>query len=228
MAWTCDRADLAVLVRAFQGVEPVEALTEHLQPVEFHCGHTIYAEGDQADCLYIVIAGKVKIGRRSPDGRERMMGIMGPADMFGAVSMFDSGSRTADASAVTDVRAVSMDRIALRILMTGCPEMAEQLLRVLARRLRLTDNTVAALISADGPGRLAKQLLQMAQRFGRHEDGGLRVTHDLTQEELAHLIGASRETVNKALANFTNRGWLRVDGRSVLIFEPERLARRAR
>jgi CRP-like cAMP-binding protein len=157
-----------------------------------------------------------------------MMGIMGPADMFGAVSMFDSGSRTADASAVTDVRAVSMDRIALRILMTDCPEMAEQLLRVLARRLRLTDNTVAALISADGPGRLAKQLLQMAQRFGRHEDGGLRVTHDLTQEELAHLIGASRETVNKALANFTNRGWLRVDGRSVLIFEPERLARRAR
>ncbi|MDT5366553.1 MAG: family transcriptional regulator, cyclic receptor protein [Mycobacterium sp.] len=228
MAWTCDRTDLAVLVRAFQGVEPVEVLTEQLQPVEFPCGHTIYTEGDQADCLYIVIAGKVKIGRRSPDGRERMMGIMGPADMFGAVSMFDSGSRTADASAVTDVRAVSMDRIALRILMTDCPEMAEQLLRVLARRLRLTDNTVAALISADGPGRLAKQLLQMAQRFGRHEDGGLRVTHDLTQEELAHLIGASRETVNKALANFTNRGWLRVDGRSVLIFEPERLARRAR
>ena len=228
MAWTCDRTDLAVLVRAFQGVEPVEALTEQLQLVEFPCGHPIYTEGDQADCLYIVIAGKVKIGRRSPDGRERMMGIMGPADMFGAVSMFDSGSRTADASAVTDVRAVSMDRIALRILMTGCPEMAEQLLRVLARRLRLTDNTVAALISADGPGRLAKQLLQMAQRFGRHEDGGLRVTHDLTQEELAHLIGASRETVNKALANFTNRGWLRVDGRSVLIFQPERLARRAR
>jgi CRP/FNR family transcriptional regulator, cyclic AMP receptor protein len=228
VAWTCDRADLAVLVRALQGVEPVEALTEQLQPVEFPCGHTIYTEGDQSDCLYIVIAGKVKIGRRSPDGRERMMGIMGPADMFGAVSMFDSGSRTADASAITDVRAVSMDRIALRILMTGCPEMAEQLLRVLARRLRLTDNTVAALISADGPGRLAKQLLQMAQRFGRHEDGGLRVTHDLTQEELAHLIGASRETVNKALANFTNRGWLRVDGRSVLIFEPERLARRAR
>jgi CRP-like cAMP-binding protein len=217
-----------VLVRAFQGVEPADALTEHLEPVGFPCGHTIYAEGDQADCLYIVVAGKVKIGRRSPDGRQRWLGIMGPADMFGAVSMFDPGTRTADASAITDVRAVSMDRIALRVLMTGYPEVAEQLLRVLARRLRLTDNTLAALISADGPGRLAKQLLQFAQRFGRHEDAGLRVTHDLTQEELAHLIGASRETVNKALANFTNRGWLRVDGRSVLIFEPERLARRAR
>jgi CRP/FNR family transcriptional regulator, cyclic AMP receptor protein len=228
VAWTCDPADQAVLVKAFQDVEPLEALTEQLQLVEFPVGHTIYAEGDRAECLYIVIAGKVKIGRRSPDGRQRMLGIMGPADMFGAVSMFDSGTRTADACTITDVRAVSMDRVALRVLMAGYPEVAEQLLRVLARRLRLTDNTLAALISADGPGRLAKQLLQFAQRFGRHEDEGLRVTHDLTQEELAHLIGASRETVNKALANFTNRGWLRVDGRSVLIFEPERLARRAR
>ena len=179
-------------------------------------------------CLYIVIAGKVKVGRRSLDGRQRILGIMGPADMFGAVSMFESGTRTADASALTDVRAVSMDRIALRILMTGYPEIAEQLLRVLARRLRLYDNTLATLISADRPGRVANQLLQLAQRFGRHENDGLRVTHDLTQEELAHLIGTSRETVNKALANFTQRGWIRVDGKSVVIREPERLARRAR
>ena len=228
MAWTCDAADLAVLARTFHGVEPAEALTEQLCPVVLPCGHTIYAEGDRAECLYILIEGKVKISRRAPDGRQRMLGIMGPADMFGAVSMFDSGARTADASTITDVRAVSMDRVSWRVLMTGHPEIAEQLLRVLARRLRLTDNTVAALISADGPGRLAKQLLQFAQRFGSHEDNGLRVTHDLTQEELAHLIGASRETVNKALSNFTNRGWLRVDGRSVVIFEPERLARRAR
>jgi CRP/FNR family transcriptional regulator, cyclic AMP receptor protein len=230
VAWTCDRADLAVLVRAeiFHGVESIEALTEQLHVVEFPCGQTIYVEGDQADCLYIVVAGKVKIGRRSHDGRQRLLGIMGPADMFGAVSMFDSGNRTADAHAITDVRAVSMDRIALRILMTGHREIAEHFLRVLARRLRLTDNTVAALISTDGPGRVANQLLQLAQRFGRHEDDGLRVRHDLTQEELAHLTGASRETVNKALANFTQRGWIRVDRRSVLIFEPERLARRAR
>ena len=230
MAWTCDRADLAVLVRAeiFHRVEPVEALTEQLQLVEFPCGQTIYAEGDQADCLYIVIAGRVKVGRRSLDGRQRILGIMGPADMFGAVSMFESGTRTADASALTDVRAVSMHRITLRILMTGYPEIAEQLLRVLARRLRLSDNTLATLISADGPGRVANQLLQLAQRFGRHENDGLRVTHDLTQEELAHLIGTSRETVNKALAIFTQRGWIRVDGKSVVIREPERLARRAR
>jgi CRP-like cAMP-binding protein len=68
----------------------------------------------------------------------------------------------------------------------------------------------------------------MAGRFGTRDGGVLRVTHDLTQEELAQLVGASRETVNKALADFASRGWLRLDGKSVIILDPERLARRAR
>jgi CRP/FNR family cyclic AMP-dependent transcriptional regulator len=212
VAWICD-----------------QALTQHARGVEFPRGHTIYSEGERGDCLYIILDGKVKIVRRSPDdGQERLLGIMGPSDMFGAISMFDSGRRTADAIAMTDLRAESMDRNALRALVIEHPEVADQLLRVLARRLRLTDNALASLISTDGAGRLAKQLLQLAQRFGSQESDGLRVTHDLTQEEIAQLIGTSRETVNKALANFTNRGWIRVDGKSVLIREPERLARRAR
>ena len=108
------------------------------------------------------------------------------------------------------------------------PEIAEQLLRVLARRLRRTNDTLADLIFTDVPGRVAKELLQLAQRFGSREGGGLRVTHDLTQEELAQLVGASRETVNKALADFAHRGWLRLEGKTVVILDPERLRRRAR
>ena len=107
-------------------------------------------------------------------------------------------------------------------------EIAEQLLRVLARRLRRTNDALADLIFTDVPGRVAKNLLQMAGRFGTRDGGVLRVTHDLTQEELAQLVGASRETVNKALADFASRGWLRLDGKSVIILDPERLARRAR
>ena len=68
----------------------------------------------------------------------------------------------------------------------------------------------------------------LAQRFGTPEGGALRVIHDLTQDEIAQLTGASRETVNKALSDFTRRGWIRLEGKSVLICEPERLARRAR
>jgi CRP-like cAMP-binding protein len=108
------------------------------------------------------------------------------------------------------------------------PEIAEQLLRVIARRLRRTNNMLADLIFTDVPGRVAKALLSLAQRFGTQEAGMLRVTHDLTQEEIAQLVGASRETVNKALADFAQRGWMRLEGKSVLILEPDRLARRAR
>jgi CRP-like cAMP-binding protein len=94
---------------------------------------------------------------------------------------------------------------------------------VVARRLRRTNDNVADLIFTDVPGRVAKQLLQLAQRFGTQEDGALRVTHDLTQAEIAQLVGASRETVNKALGDFAHRGWITLEGKSVLISNAERL-----
>src|SRR5712672_3020443 len=231
--WQADRAHVdKVLARAgmFQGVEPraVSALTAELHPVDFPSGHTVFVEGQPGDRLYIVISGKVKIGRRAPDGRENLLTIMGPSDMFGELSIFDPGPRTSSATTITEVRAVSMDRDALRAWIADRPEIAEQLLRVLARRLRRTNNNLADLIFTDVPGRVAKQLLQLAQRFGTQEGGALRVTHDLTQEEIAQLVGASRETVNKALADFAHRGWIRLEGKSVLISDSERMARRAR
>ena len=221
-----------VLARAgiFQGVEPgaVDALTKELTEVEFPRGHVIFNEGEPGDRLYIILSGKVKLGRRSPDGRENLLSVMGPSDMFGEMSIFDPGPRTSSATTVTEVKVATMDREALKKWIKDRPEIAEQLLRVLARRLRRTNNNLADLIFTDVPGRVAKQLLQLAQRFGTHENGALRVTHDLTQEEIAQLVGASRETVNKALADFAQRGWLRLEGKSVLISDSERLARRAR
>jgi CRP/FNR family transcriptional regulator, cyclic AMP receptor protein len=214
----------------FQGVDPSAAqdLKAALEPVSFPRSHVIFAEGEPGDRLYIVLSGKVKIGRRSPDGRENLLAVFGPSDMFGELSIFDPGPRTSTATTVTEVSAVSMDRAALREWITKRPEIAEQLLRVIARRLRRTNNMLADLIFTDVPGRVAKALLQLAHDFGTQEGGMLRVTHDLTQEEIAQLVGASRETVNKALADFAHRGWLRLEGKSVLILEPQRLVRRAR
>ncbi len=214
----------------FQGVDPsaVDALRSALEPVSFPRAHVIFAEGELGDRLYIIQSGKVKIGRKSADGRENLLAVFGPSDMFGELSIFDPGPRTSTATTVTEVKAVSMDRAALREWITKRPEIAEQLLRVIARRLRRTNNMLADLIFTDVPGRVAKALLQLAHDFGTLESGMLRVTHDLTQEEIAQLVGASRETVNKALADFAQRGWLRLEGKSVLILEPARLARRAR
>jgi CRP/FNR family transcriptional regulator, cyclic AMP receptor protein len=227
-----DRVAREILVRAalFQGVEPsgVSALTKQLLPVDFPPGHTVFGEGDPGDWLYIIVSGKVKIGRRSPDGHESLLTIMGPSDMFGDLSIFDPAPRTSSATTITEVRAVSLDRDALRAWIADRPEMAERLLRVLARRLRRTNSNVTDLIFTDVPGRVAKQLLLLAQRFGTQEGGALRVTHDLTQEEIAQLVGATRDTVNKVLADFAHRGWIQLDAKSVLICDSERLARRAR
>jgi CRP-like cAMP-binding protein len=199
-----------------------------LQRVDFRRGHTVFAQGEPGDELYVIIAGKVKIGRRSPDGRDNLLAVMGPSDMFGELSIFDPGSRTSSATTITEVRAVSMDRDALRAWIADRPAIAQQLLQVLARRLRRTNDNLADLIFTDVPGRVARQLLYLAQRFGIQEDGVLRVIHDLTQEEIAQLVGASRETVNKALADFAQRGWIRVGVRTVWIYDPERLAKRAK
>ena len=102
------------------------------------------------------------------------------------------------------------------------------MLQALARRLRRTNEAMADLVFTDVPGRVAKALLDLADRFGRPAAEGVRVTHDLTQEELAQLVGASRETVNKALSEFVSRGWIRLDGRAVVLLDQERLAHRAR
>ena len=110
----------------------------------------------------------------------------------------------------------------------GRPVVARGLLAQLAGRLRKANDVVADLVFSDVPGRVAKALLDLADRFGRTADDGVHVHHDLTQEELAQLVGASRETVNKALADFASRGWLRLEPRSVVIMDVERLARRAR
>ncbi len=221
-----------VLAKAglFQGValEAAEALASSLGYSEQSKGETVFVEGEQGDSLYIVLEGKVKIGRRAADGRENMLSVMGPSDMFGELSLFDPGPRTATATVVTDARLASLAHSSLRPWITERPEIAEQLLRVLARRLRRTNDALADLIFTDVPGRVAKALLGLGERFGTEEEGGTRVHHDLTQEELAQLVGASRETVNKALADFASRGWLRVDSRAVTILDHERLARRAR
>jgi CRP/FNR family cyclic AMP-dependent transcriptional regulator len=213
----------------FQGYESaVAAVTKQLQPVDFARQSTVFAEGEPADRMYIIISGKVKIGHRSPDGRDHLLAIMGPSDMFGELSLFDPGVRTASATTLTEVRAVSLDRDALRGWMAERPEVAEELLRLLSRRLRRTHYKLTDQIFTDVPGRVAKQLLVLAQQFGTREGDAVRVAHDLTQEEIAQLVGASREATNHALCTFADRGWIQWESHNMLILDAERLARRAR
>mgnify|MGYP000004553601 CR=1 FL=1 len=191
-------------------------------------GGVIFSEGEPGDRMYVILDGKVKLGQTSPDGRESLLAVLGPGEVFGELSLFDPGPRTATATAVTDTVVVGLGHADLRPWLTGRPEVAEALLQALAQRLRRTNEALADLVFSDVPGRVAKQLLELADKFGQPGPDGVLVHHDLTQEELAQLVGASRETVNKALADFTSRGWIEVDQRQVLLMDMERLARRAR
>jgi CRP/FNR family cyclic AMP-dependent transcriptional regulator len=208
--------------------EAAVALRASLTETRLRRGEVLFREGDLGDKLFIVTEGKVKLGKSSSDGRENLLAILGPGQMFGELSLFDRGPRSATVTAVTDCVMQSLSHDEMLEWLTGRPAVARGLLAQLGSRLRKANDVVADLVFSDVPGRVAKALLDLASQFGRTADDGIHVHHDLTQEELAQLVGASRETVNKALADFASRGWLRLEPRSVVILDAERLHRRAR
>ena len=204
------------------------ALASRMTEVRLGRGERLFAEGDEGDSLYVVLEGKIKLTRAAMDGRENLLSVIGPGEMFGELSLFDPRPRTSTASAVTEARLAALAHDKLLIWLDGRPEVALHLLRALAQRLRRANDVMADLVFTDVPGRVAKQLLDLAGRFGEDQPDGLHVNHDLTQEELAQLVGASRETVNKALADFAGRGWIHLSARAVVLLDQDRLRRRAR
>jgi CRP-like cAMP-binding protein len=204
------------------------SLLANMVSVKIAKGTILFAEGDGGDQLYVIAEGKLKLGTSSGDGRENLLSILGPGEMFGELSLFDPGPRTSTATAVTDAKLLSLGQEKLLPWLAENPKVALQLLARLAQRLRRTNEAVGDLVFSDVPGRVAKALIDLGERFGKKTDEGLFVHHDLTQEELAQLVGASRETVNKALADFAGRNWLKLDGRAVLITDFERLSKRGK
>jgi CRP-like cAMP-binding protein len=204
------------------------SLLASMVSVKIPKGTILFAEGDGGDQLYVIAEGKIKLGTSSGDGRENLLSILGPGEMFGELSLFDPGPRTSTATAVTDAKLLSLGQEKLLPWLVDNPKVSLQLLASLAQRLRRTNEAVGDLVFSDVPGRVAKALIDLGERFGKKTDEGLYVHHDLTQEELAQLVGASRETVNKALADFAGRNWLKLDGRAVLITDFERLSKRSK
>ena len=227
-----DHVDEAVIRKAplFSGLDSsaADSLRTSMNLVKLRKGQSLFKEGDDGDHLYVVSSGKVKLGTKSIDGRENLLMILGPGDMFGELSLFDSGPRTATATAVTDSKLLALGQDKVIPWVREHPEVSLQLLARLASRLRRTNEVVGDLVFSDVPGRVAKALIDLGVKFGDKRSEGLFVNHDLTQEELAQLVGASRETVNKALADFAQRGWLRLEARSVMILDDERLLKRGR
>lgn len=191
-------------------------------------GEILFREGTPGDRFWVILSGKIKLGHTAADGRESLIAVLGPGEILGELSVYDPGVRTATATVLAPTSMLELEHNRFVQLLEEHPSLGRQLLASLAERLRKTNAALADLVFSDVPGRVAKALLDLAARFGRPVAQGIRVPHDLTQEELAQLVGASRETVNKSLAEFSSRGWIKLDGRAVVLLDLQRLEKRAR
>ncbi|HEX6887119.1 MAG TPA: Crp/Fnr family transcriptional regulator [Candidatus Nanopelagicales bacterium] len=222
-----DRLRNAALFSALDD-DAAAALRASMVELRLTKGDVLFSEGEPGEKLFLIESGKIKLGHTASDGRESIIAVLGAGEMLGELSLFDPGPRTATAVAVTHTKVLSMSHEALLPWLVGRPDLAVALLAALARRLRRTNEALADLVFSDVPGRVAKALLELGSKFGESTPNGLVVNHELTQEELAQLVGASRETVNKALADFSQRGWITIEQRSVTLLDVDRLERRAR
>lgn len=209
------------------GDDERDALLSLMSETTLKRGESLFHEGDAGDRLYVIVEGKVKLSHTSDDGRENLIAILGPGEIIGELTLFDLGARSSTVTAIAPSKFLYLSHKDMMRYIDEHPTMAKSMLRELATRLRNTNDQMADLVFSDVPGRVAKALLDLAERFGERTPEGIYVAHDLTQEELAHLVGASRETVNKSLADFTARGWIRLEGRAVLLIQVGRLQRRA-
>lgn len=197
------------------------------RPLRVRRGTVVFRQGDPGDSMFVVVRGRVRIGRPADVGKENVLTLLGPGDLFGELTMFDPAPRRATASAVTEADLLAMSAGTIRQWLCTEPDAAWHLLHFLARRLRRTNDVVENLLFADIPRRVARALLDLADRFGRRIPDGVRVDHGLTQDELAHHVGASRESVNRTLAEFADRAVIRLESRGLIITDVTRLRRKA-
>jgi CRP/FNR family transcriptional regulator, cyclic AMP receptor protein len=195
--------------------------------VQLHRGQALFTEGDLADRVFIIEHGWVMISSIAPGGREIVLGIRGPGDVIGDLSVLDGAPRSATAVAVGDVEATVSPGSALTRALTDAAT-AMELLRILAVRLRDADRKRLEFAALDTLGRVAWRLQELGERFGEETPEGVEVELPVSQEQLASWCGASREATVKALAALRSLGCIATGRRSVVIRDAEALRRHAR
>jgi len=229
-----DDATLLRKADLFQALDPGEMarITSLTSRRQVDRGAVVFAEGDAADRMFVVCSGRVALSRRvpwaprsavplGPDAKEAIVALLEAGDLFGEMSLFDGEGRSAGARALEASELLVVPYAPLTELLTARPALLWPIVGLLARRIRVTDASLAESLFLDVPGRTAKQLLELA---GGQDEFALPIT----QEALAGMVGASRERVNKALAQFTRLGWIAVTDRRYRILRRDDLERRAR
>jgi CRP/FNR family cyclic AMP-dependent transcriptional regulator len=185
----------------------------------FRRGQMVFTTGDPGDTVIVVVSGRVKMVVRSADGGELTLTIVGPGGLFGEVSVADGGPRSADAETLEESQLLFVPRDAIQDICARVPAVAQAVTLSIAATLRRLTEAASDLVFLDLPRRLAKVLLSQP----RNDDGIVRLK--LSQEQLAHQAGGTRQSVNAALRGFERRSWIEVHDRVIVVTQVAALAR---
>jgi CRP-like cAMP-binding protein len=176
---------------------------------------TIVEEGELGDYMYIIVQGRVKVTKLSGDGREKILEFLAAGDFFGEMSLFDEAPRSASVETLSEVRALALGRTDFLGLLSRSPDLALSVIRELTRRLRQVDEQASSLSFQ----RVKDRTMGLLVRLAKEESGseGRRKTPVITHQQIADMIGTSRETVTRAVKGLKEDGWLEQEGKCYLV-----------
>jgi CRP/FNR family transcriptional regulator, cyclic AMP receptor protein len=221
MAESRDLAALLASLPLFGGVPAAELrdTADRSRLRRYPRGQVVFSTGDPSDTLLVMVSGRIKVVVRSADGGELMLAIVGAGGLIGELGVIDGGPRSADAEAMDPTELLLVPRDAVLDLLSRFPNVSMRLLEAVTSSLRRLTDAAADLVFLDLPRRVAKALLEQP----RNPAGVIEL--GLSQEQLAHRVAGTRQSVNQAMRGFERRGWIAVEGRKILLREPSALAR---
>ncbi|UCE85225.1 MAG: Crp/Fnr family transcriptional regulator [Deltaproteobacteria bacterium] len=187
----------------------------------------LFHKGDAGSQVYIVVRGTLKALTTSEEGDDVVFSLMGPGELIGEIAFLGTSTRTATVTALAQSELLAIDRRDFLSFLKANPEASIKLMSVLAERVKRLSELVEDTLFLNLPVRLAKKLVHYAAIYGRKTDAGVRIDLKLSQEEWGDLVGATRESINKQLRAWSERGHIRLEGGYVVIEQPDELEKLA-
>ena len=203
--------------------DQLEQIAGQVMRRTYGAGVTLFHQGMPGSSIYVIEEGSVRVFAVGLTGQEHTFTTFGPDNFFGELSVIDGGPRTASAITLEPSVVWLLSKDLFHRILDDYPSVCRTITTILAGRVRRSATHVEAIIFQDVLGRVAYEILNLSERHGQPENGGIRIEMPLTQSDLASIVGATRESVNKALATLRKRELLEMEGTSLLVLEPEKL-----
>ncbi|MFA5525041.1 MAG: Crp/Fnr family transcriptional regulator [Tissierellales bacterium] len=214
------------MIPLLQGMklEELEKIEKITKERSYRKENVIITEGEKSENIFIIKSGKVKIFKTSSDGREIILDIKGKSKIFAEVTLFEDGRNPATVAAIENSVILSINNKDIESIIRENPEMALNIIVILNRRLKEAQSRIKNMAINDTYVRTAHMLLNLIEKYGKEiGDGAIELTLNITREELASLIGTSRETVSRALSQFSKEDAIKISGRRIIILDKNKL-----